>query len=147
MGMVTKIPRTSRNGSIRMLQTKEDHHLASFFDLWIMVPFFSPNSDFVNPRIMGRGTPIKMDLVAKIQGTSRNGSIRKLQTKGDHQPAAFFAPGIVVPFFHSNYAIFTSKRFKKHVFSKTKTKYLKQKLGGPGGKAPGRKKSSLGGSL
>ena len=70
-----------------------------------------------------------MDLVTKIQGTSRNGSIRKLQTKGDHQPAAFFAPGIVVPFFHSNYAIFTSKRFKKLVFSKIKTKYLKKNWG------------------
>ena len=38
-----------------------------------------------------------------IPRTSWNGSTKKLQTKEDHYPAAFFAPGIMVQFFSLNY--------------------------------------------
>ena len=44
-----------------------------------------------------------------IPGTSWNGSTDKLWTKEDHHLAAFFAPGIMVPFFSPNYEYQTFK--------------------------------------
>ena len=57
----------------------------------------------LNP-IMG-GVPPEL----KNADLHENGAPDKLQTKEDHHPAAFYKPGIMVPFFSSNYAILLSK--------------------------------------